>query len=742
MKNVLAIAMVCGICCMRAAAETNLLVFSYSTSRAANEAYPDIGRRLNDGAWKVGDIVRFDDTVAVSLDLCVPTALEQVSVRTGSGVSSRTAAVTVEGSVDGATWFGFGALQAGDNDVFFGTIVCSRVRYLRVTCQKDAAFAYQDLKEVVVTGRQAITQGLMTFSYVPSQGANPFRTDSITTPKLCDNVYTSAVNGTVQYGPSSTDDIAAHPDDPLYVVATNLALVVDFGGGTTTVERLTCVSLFAHASNNNGSWGTDGIVVSNSVDGIAWQFIAVQTNFTVLPGDQYGTIKRFDVLLPYSTSRYLTVVAQKQAKASILRQLLTELRVTAATLSSSYQVGAAIPYTYTVDKSTSNTHESPYAPKLTDLCYDHNTRNALRFYEELVTVTADLNYPQYIHSGFAYTWGSPTKYGSSADYYGTQRVDCYGSLDGTTWTFFGSLNGKNAATFAELPYYRYVKATFVRADSTENMEVSSQIIGELAFYGLPRQSIGSLIEVPGAIPFAGFETTPSLSEATLIQGGSTNGWTFTALDASNYAGIQINGSSVSTNIISFAKFVAPEGVQTAVMRGKNVYMETLITVPQNGHYLLKMQASSLVYGTANEQSGYNFTVSVDAENKGLVDVLTLPYASQTVYLGGLEAGTHTLRFSAVNSRNSPAGTLIDDLTLFRIPELSEIAGTAVRKSQSLIMSSTEPVVLNYIGKYYIRNLVVDGQNLQHSVYSADTTPSLFSGYGSLRFEDGLSVLIR
>ena len=104
--------------------------------------------------------------------------------------------------------------------------------------------------------------------------------------------------------------------------------------------------------------------------------------------------------------------------------------------------------------------------------------------------------------------------------------------------------------------------------------------------------------------------------------------------------------------------------------------------------------------------------------------------------------THTLRFSAVNSRNSPAGTLIDDLTLFRIPELSEIAGTAVRKSQSLIMSSTEPVVLNYIGKYYIRNLVVDGQNLQHSVYSADTTPSLFSGYGSLRFEDGLSVLIR
>lgn len=250
------------------------------------------------------------------------------------------------------------------------------------------------------------------------------------------------------------------------------------------------------------------------------------------------------------------------------------------------------------------------------------------------------------------------------------------------------------------------------------------------------------MEISHSIPFAGFETTPLLDAATLVRGGSTNGWTFSALDASNYTGFQINGSTVSTNAISLGKYVAPEGVQTAVMRGTNVYMETQITVPVTGHYLLKLQASSLAYSSSSEQAGYTFAIFVNGANKGLVDVLTLPYAQHTVYLGGLEAGTHTLRFSAVNARNSPAGALIDDLKLLRIPDLSEIAGTAVRKSQSLILSSAEPVALNYIGKYYIRNLVVDGQSLQHSVYSADTTPSLFSGFGALRFDDGLSVLIK
>jgi hypothetical protein len=747
MKSIMSIAILCGSCCIGVASETNLLVFSYSASLPSNAAYSDAGRGLNDGEWKASDIIRFDATVAVSLDLFVTTAVEQVSVLTENGVNSRTAAVTAEGSVDGSTWFSLGVLQAGSNGVFSTAIVYSRTRYLRITCQKDAAFAYKDLKEVIVSGRQAITITKKTFTYTPSQPACPYRADSVATPKLTDGIFNSAQSGVVQYGPQDNAALTSNAGNPAYAVATNLALVLNFGG-TSAVEGLTRVSLYAHSPTNNGNWGTESIIVSNSVNGVDWQLTAVQTNFTVLPGDVYGVIRRFDVLLPYTTSRYVTVVAKKPTKSTILRQLLAEVEVSASVLQTGSPAGDPIAYTYTVDKPSQMSNESTYAPKLTDGVYEHVTRHALRYYEAAVTVTADLKYPQYIHSGFAYTWGAPTKYSATNafDYYGTQRVDCYGSLDGATWTFFGSLTGKvlgqKTNTFTQLPYCRYVKATFVRADPSGDFEVSSQIIGELTFYGLPKQSIGSVMEISNAIPFAGFETTPLLDAATLVRGGSTNGWTFSALDTSNYTGFQINGSPVSTNVISLAKFVAPEGVQTAVMRGTNVYMETLITVPQTGSYLLKLQANSLAFNEGTELSGYNLNVGVDGVNKGLVDIQTLSFAQHAVYLGRLEAGTHTLRFSAVNARNSPAGALIDDLKLLRIPELSEIEGTAVRKAQSIIMPSTEPLALNYIGKFYIRNLVVDGQRLQHSVYSADTTPSLFSGFGSLHFEDGLSVLIK
>lgn len=749
MKTLIRIALCCGLCGTAWALETNLLVYAYSASIAPQPTYPDPGVRiLNNGDWSASDRVRFDSDVSLTLDLLFPTYVDQVRVYSQTAGASKTASVALACSEDGTSWYGLGSLQDAGAGLFTNRIVFCRVRYLRVACRKDATASYQDLTEIVVNGRQSltITPGLVPLTYTSSQMANPNRGDSATTPKLTDGVFNSATVGTVQYGPSSTSDITAHPDDERYLVATNLALRIDFGGGTTTVERLTRVSLYSHASTNNGTWGTDGMIVSNSVDGNTWQFIATQTNFTVLPGDQYGVIRRFDVLLPYSTSRSLTVVGKKQAKTSVLRQLLAEVHVESSTLQTNAVAGAPIPYTYTLDKATSVSNENPYAPKLTDFCYEHVTRHALRFYEQTVNVISDLGYPQYIHSGLTYTWGSPTKYGNSADYYGTEQVDCYGSLDGQSWTFFGSLEGPvlgtKQSTFTSLPCYRYVKTTYTRAASFGTNTVSSQIIGELTFYGLPKQSIGELQELPGVIPFAGFETTPQLDVATLVRGGSTNGWTFSYLDDSNYTGIQINGSPVSSNSLSLVKYFTSEGVQTAVMRGTNVSMQTQITVPVTGHYLLRMQASSLACSTTGEQSGYNFRVGVDGTDKGLVNVMTLPPSKQQVYLGVLEAGTHTLRFDGVNSRNSPAGTLIDDLKLFRIPDIAEVPGAQIRKSQSVVMVSTEPVALNYVGPYYIRNWIVDGVSVQHRIYSAENTPSLLSGFGTLQFEDGLTVLIQ
>lgn len=719
------------------ASETNLLPFAYSFSETPLAERPDVcGRALNDGDWMEGDAVGFGQSVNVTLDLFVPTSVDRVRVYAGTSGVSRTAAVSLEGSADGAAWYGLGAMSPDADGGFAKDLLCCRVRHLRVTCQKAPSAPSHDIAEIVVDGRQRASLALKAFTYTASLAVNPKHPENPTSTKLTDRAY-QTVSEAVQFGPSDSGELAA------YAVATNVALLVDFGG---TVSNLTRVSLYAHSATNNGNWGTDGIAVSNSADGVVWELAGVQSHFAVLPGDQYGVVRRFDVLLPCSTSRYLAVAAQKTPKAAVLRQFLNELEVTASTTQTSYAAGERIPYTYTVDKATSQSNESAYAPKLTDLCYEHVTRHALRFYEQEVTVTADLGYPQHVHSGFAYTWGSPTKYTSTADYYGTQQVDCYGSLDNASWTFLGTLAGTGSGpktnSFAQLPLARYVKATFIRMASTETKEVSSQILGELAFYGLPKQVIGSLVEAPQAIPVAGFETEPLLDAATLAAGGVVNGWTFSSADAGNYSGCQRNGSSVSTNSIALAKFLAPEGVQTAVMRGTNAFMEAQIALSAAGHYLLQLQASSLAFSTSSEVTGYNFRVLVDGAEKGVVDVQTIPFSQKQLSLGALSAGAHTLRFQALNSRNCPAGTLLDDLRLLRVPAVGEVSGAEPRRSQSVFMAGVEPVALNFVGELYLRNLIVDGQSLPHRSYAPDNTPSLFSGFGVIRFVDGFCILLR
>jgi len=101
-----------------------------------------------------------------------------------------------------------------------------------------------------------------------------------------------------------------------------------------------------------------------------------------------------------------------------------------------------------------------------------------------------------------------------------------------------------------------------------------------------------------------------------------------------------------------------------------------------------------------------------------------------------------LRFQALNSRNCPAGTLLDDLRLLRVPAVGEVPGAEPRRSQSVFMAGVEPVALNFVGELYLRNLIVDGQSLPHRSYAPDNTPSLFSGFGVIRFVDGFCILLR
>jgi hypothetical protein len=178
------------------------------------------------------------------------------------------------------------------------------------------------------------------------------------------------------------------------------------------------------------------------------------------------------------------------------------------------------------------------------------------------------------------------------------------------------------------------------------------------------------------------------------------------------------------------------------MRGTSAFMEAQMAVPTAGHYLLRLQASSLAYSTTAEATGYNFRVLVDGAEKGVINVLTMSASPQQLYLGALAAGARTLRFAALNSRNCPAGALLDDVRLFRIPDVSEVPGSAPRSSQSVTLASTEPVTLNYVGELYLRDLVVDGQSLQHRAYTPVNTPSLFSGFGVIRFKDGTSIRLQ
>jgi hypothetical protein len=718
-----------GLC---AASETNILSFAYSVSVAAHASTPDTwGRKLNDGYWtnSVTDGVRYDGDVIVTIDLGRRTRLTRVDVRTftvGGGAPLSTQGVTLECSNDSAAWIGLGALSAASNGLFSGNAFFANPRYIRLICAKGSAATGQSLAEIVVAGSPPGMSSLAGFSYTYSMPSHTAHSD-YTFVKMTNGIWNSAATQSVQFGPSTVGAVV--PSDPTNSVASNVVVVATM----SSVRRLRSAHLYAYYAA--GSYVTARVTVSNSLDGVNWSCAGQQTVYESLP----AACVRFDFILPNVEAKYLAFACEKQVSASFARQLLAEAQIVETTAP---VLGEPVPYTYEVNMASTSSHDNSQCPKLTDGTWEHVTRNAIRYYGDPV-ITADLGAPMYVAGTDLLCWSNEFQAGGT--YYGTGRVVVNGSLDKTSWTELAEITAwkpsfpyNHAVTFTNLPYARYLRFDTYRCESAEQ-DFTAQILGELVICRPPAAVIGALpVEAPGAIPFAGFETDPLLPDATLVQGGETNGWTFSYTDAANYAGYQINRSPVSTNI-STTHYYAPEGVQTAVLMGSGS-MEAEISAPTNGTYALEMKVNSTVYG-AGENGGYDFRVRLDGADMGVETVLQLTNTMHQVLLRDIAAGTHTLRFEGVNSKGVAWGALIDDLKLKRY-EVNAAQVAEQGRGFVFVADSMTPLALDYDGALVVKEVWLGGALASPSVYSALTDPTIFEGPGAVRYDRGTLIQIR
>ena len=731
--------MVMGVAGFCRAAETNLLSFAYATSLTADVSTPDTwGRKLNDGYWTngVADGVRYDGDVTVTVDLGRSTRLSVVNLYTftvAGGTPLVTQGVTLECSNDNTKWVSLGALSAVGNGLFSGSTFFANVRYLRLTCAKASAATGQSLAEVVVSGSSVSVSGLLGFSYVSSIPPNPAHADSPTNPKLKDGKFASAADESVQYGVSTANDLTN--SGPAYVSATNVVIVTTLTG----VKTLRSAHLYAY--NQSGStFSTVRVTLSNSLDGVNWTCAGQQTVCESLP----SLCVRFDFILPNVEAQYVAFACEKPVSASYLRQLLAEIQIVET--APAPVLGSPVPYTYEVNMAASSSFDNFQCPKLTDGAWDHVTRNAIRYYGD-PKITADLGSPMYVAGTDLLCWSN--QFAAKNGYYGTGRVVVNGSLDKTNWTQLAeittwkpSIPFNHAVTFTNLPFARYLRFDTYRCEDTEAITNTAQILGELVIYRPPVEVIGALpVEVPGAIPFAGFETDPLLPAATLVKGGTTNGWTFSYTDGANYAGYQINNSAVSAtnSTTEYKRYFAPEGVQTAVLMGLG-NMEAQIAVPTNGTFALQMSVNSTVFGTG-ENGGYDFRVRLDGVDASVVTVLQLTNTMHQVLLRDVAAGTHTLRLEGVNSKNVTWGALIDDLKLKRF----EVDAAQVAEQGYgfvFVADSMTPLALDYAGSLVVKDLWLEGVLVPSGLYSAATSPAIFEGPGTIRYNRGTLFSIR
>ena len=737
MKNVVAAAGVALASLESPAAETNIVSFAYGTSLEAHASTPDpLLRRLNDGFWtnSVTDGVRYDGDVAVTLDFGEATRVTGVEAYTFTSAGAtplETQGVTLSSSVDGQAWTPLGALQAGVGGRFSSAGVYAVVRFLRLTCTKSAAAAGQALAEIVVAGGLGGGDSLLSFAYTASPTANPVHSDD-NFSELIDGVWTNAATQSVQYG--AKDLASVIPDDPVYCVASSAVINVTLSG----VRRVRHAHLYAYRSNVSSGFATARVTISNSLDGVTWACAGEQTAYESFTNQ----VVRFDFTLPNVEARYLAFVCEKSSRADITRQLLGELQILGSEAQPAW--GEPLFYTYVIDGRQVGSYGdgTAWQPRLTDRAWEHVSNNGIRLIGDVV-VTADLGAAQYLAGARLHCFG-PANYNGSNGWYGTKGFLVKTSLDGETWSDVAEATNQVAFTYSSVftnrPYARYVRLNCALRDDEPGKDFVDQVLGELFIYRPPAWELGAApAEVAGAVPFAGFETEPVLAPMAIVKGGTTNGWTFSYASANNYAGYQINGSTVSSNG-NVTRYYAPEGSQTAVMVGSGT-METQITVPTAGRYLLQFQMNSATVSAA-VRGPYDFRVRVDGAEQAVLWVMNQAYITQKIVLPALTAGAHVLRFEGINTRAQAGwGVLIDDLRLKRY-EMPAEQVLQQGRGTVLVADSWAPLSLSYDGSLTVKELWVEGVLQSPGKYGAEAFPIIFEGPGVIGYGRGTVFSIR
>jgi len=731
MKNVVAAAGIALASIESPAAETNIVSFAYGTSIEAHASTPDpLLRRLNDGFWtnSVTDGVRYDGDVTVTLEFPEATrvtGVEAYTVTAAGATPLETQGVALSCSVDGQAWTPLGAMQAGVGGRFSSSGIYAVPRFLRVTCTKSAAAVGQALAEIVVAGGLAGGDSLLSFAYTASPTANPVHGDDVFT-ELTDGVWTNAAGQSVQYG--AKDLASVIPDDPVYCVASSAVINVTLSG----VRRVRHAHLYAYRNNTAAGYATARVTVSNSLDGVTWTCAGEQTEYESFTNQ----VVRFDFTLPNVEARYLTFVCEKVSRTDITRQLLGELQILGSEAQPVW--GEPLSYTYVIDGKQvgSNGDGTSWQPRLTDRTWEHVSNNGIRLIGDVV-ITADLGAAQYLAGARLHCFG-PTKYTTSNGWYGTKGVLAKTSLDGETWVDVAEVTNQVAFTYSSVftnrPYARYVRLNCSMCDDEPTKDFVDQILGELIIYRPPAWELGAApVEVAGAIPFGSFETEPVLAPMAIVKGGTTNGWTFSYTSANNYAGYQINGSTVSSNG-NVTRYYAPEGSQTAVLVGSGA-METQIAVPTAGRYMLQFQMNSATVSAA-VRGPYDFRVRVDGAEQAVIWVMNQAYVTQEIVLPALTAGAHVLRFEGINTRAQVGwGVLVDDLRLKRYETPAEQVLQQGRGTV-LVADSWAPLSLSYDGRLTVKELWVEGALQSPGKYGDEDFPTVFEGPGVIGYGRG------
>ncbi len=210
-------------------------------------------------------------------------------------------------------------------------------------------------------------------------------------------------------------------------------------------------------------------------------------------------------------------------------------------------------------------------------------------------------------------------------------------------------------------------------------------------------------------------------------------------NANNYAGYQINGSTVSS-IGNVTRYSAPEGSQTAVLVGTGA-METQLAVPQSGRYQLQFQMNSATVNAA-VRGPYDFRVRLDGVEQAVFWVMNQAFLTQKLVLPPLTAGTHVLRFEGINTRaQSGWGVLIDDLRLKRYERPAEQVFQQGRGT-AFVADSWAPLSLNYDGNLTVKELWAGGVLQLPGKYGAEDFPLFFEGPGMIGYGRGTVLSIR